>query len=225
MFGKKSIWIVFLSTLSLQAAFLDDMVERLQTYGASHMHHKHYRHRHYHKDHRVSHEVKWQLALQYLGYYHGKINGDLLTPESYQAVETFQHTYQGLASGFLDERFKPYLSDIYVQLDMQKNISYEGINKQKNVKKLQSALQIMGFYDGKIDGLMGEKSKNAIKQYVQSEEGSNSSDIHLDSNAKARLYQNAMTAVEKKLNEMKQKSYFPAHYQAEETEDAMTIDP
>jgi len=219
VFTTKVVWIVFLNTLLLQAAILDDVVDKIQSYGASHMHYKKYHHsRHTQKEHKVSDEAKWQLALYYLGYYHGKIDGDLLTPESYHAIELFQHKYQSLASGLLAERFKPYLSDIYLQLKMKKDLSYEGKEKIKNSKKIQTALQVMGFYEGKIDGKTGEKTKSAIKLYVESKEYNKSSEKELDADMKKVLIQDAVAVVEKKLGNMKQESYFNTQYAKEEIE-------
>ena len=219
MFIRKIVWIVFLNTLLLQAAILDDVVDKIQAYKTSYMHHNKHRHsRHTQREQRVTDETKWQLALQYLGYYHGKIDGDLLTPESYHAIDLFQHKYQALASGLLDERFKPYLSDIYLQLKMKKDLSYEGKNKRKNSKKIQTALQIMGFYEGKIDGKAGKKTKSAMKQYLDRKENNNTNEKQFDTDTKKELIQNAITIVEKKLHNMKQESYFKVHYNKEETE-------
>jgi peptidoglycan hydrolase-like protein with peptidoglycan-binding domain len=209
----------------LQSAILDNFVEKTQIHKVFYTQHKPQHRRHYQKNHSISQEAKWQLALQYLGYYQGKIDGDLLTSESYHAIETFQHKYQKFVSGLLDERFKLYLSDIYTQMKMKKDLLYKGKKKKKNSKKIQTALHIIGIYKGKIDGITGPKTKNAIHLYIQNKEKNSTKDSSFYTNVKVQLIQDAIVSVEQTLNEMKQESYFPVHYQVASIDDEMTIDP
>jgi len=195
--------LTMLATLGLHAAILDDLVEEVSHYTT---HHSHKRHRHVHRQHSVhalSKERQWQYALQFLGYYHGPINGDLLTPESYHAIEEFQFAHQALATGFLDNRYKPYLSDIYRQITLQHDIVYSGKVKDRIIRKKQAALSVLGYYNGTIDGKFGSKSKEAWKHAITALQD------------EQILFDHARKDVEERLQKMKDPHYFSRHYSDE----------
>ena len=196
--------LVMLATLGLHAAILDDLVEKVGNY-ATHASHKghHHAHRKHHSLHTISQERQWQYALKFLGYYHGTIDGDLLTPESYHAIEQFQFAHQALATGFLDNRYKPYLSDIYRQIALQHDIVYAGKEKDRIIRKKQAALLVLGYYNGKIDGKFGVKSKEAWEHALA---------VRQDEQT---LFDQARKEVEEKLQIMKDPHYFSRHYHDE----------
>ena len=195
----KQTALVLLATLGLHAAILDDLAEKISHY-TSHLSHKRHHIHHKHHIHTVSKEQQWQYALQFLGYYHGNIDGDLLTPESYHAIEQFQFAHQTLATGFLENRYKPYLSDVYRQVALQHDMMYDGAGKGKLIRKKQAALAILGYYNGKIDGKFGSKSKEAWKDALEK------------FGDEKTLFDYAQKVVEERLRKMKHSDYFAQHY-------------
>ncbi|SFV68259.1 hypothetical protein MNB_SV-10-694 [hydrothermal vent metagenome] len=197
---------VLVFAISAHAALLDDLVEKVRIYEKKYLHPIDHKYRYHRRNQTISEEMQYQKALRFLGYYKGKIDGDLLTQESYHAIDRFQHNYQDLANGILDECYKPYLSDIYTQLEFKEYLTYQGRDKRKLDQKTQTALKVMGYYTEKIDGKFGPKSKEALQRYLQ------------DGLNKIVLYSEALEKVNEKLNSMKKKEYFSLHYSREEYE-------
>ncbi len=203
---------MLLCTFSLHAAILDDVAEKVEAYESHFFHHnRHATHRHhrYHSRHIVSKEKQWQQALRFLGYYNGKIDGDLLTPVSYHAIERFERDHQEVATGLLDNCYKPYLTDIYTQLSLKRYLQYEGKERYKVYKKKQAALKVLGYYTGKIDGHFGKKSKAALKSAF--EEGK----------SEPAIEEEAREKVDTLLDAMKEHTYFSLHY---EKPDVVSLD-
>jgi ribosomal protein L14E/L6E/L27E len=199
---------VLAGAFSSQAAILDDLVEKIQHETTSHTaHHRKHRSRHHAS---LSKEAKWQSALQYLGYYHGKIDGDLATQTSFDAIIAFHTEHGQMATGFLEEEDKRYLLEVYRKIALKKYLSYEGKNRRKNNQKLQAALAQESLYHGKIDGRFGKASQKALKRYT----------LQLDSNGtemdrkeiEARLVRDAREKVIQKLERIKQEPYDPTKY-------------
>jgi len=200
---RKIFVAICVCTFMLHAAILDDVAEKVKQYESHYFHHnKHTAYRHHkHHGYSVSKEKQWQMALHFLGYYHGQIDGDLLTTESYDAIERFQHTYQEAATGLLDNCYKPYLSDIYRQLAMKKYLDYNGQNRNFLNRKKQAMLKILGYYHGKIDGHFGKQSKAALQSALA--EGKSESVLETEAREKINMV----------LSTMKKHSYFSSHYE------------
>jgi hypothetical protein len=199
---QKVLWSIALCTFSLHAAIFDDVAEKVEQYESHYFHHKKHtvRRHHGHHIHYVSREEQWQRALHFLGYYNGKMNGDLLTPESYDAIERFQHTYQESATGLLDNCYKPYLSDIYKKLAMKKYLDYTGQKRDLLNRKKQAVLKTLGYYHGKIDGHFGKQSKAALQNALN------------EGKSEAVLETEAREKVHTALSAMKAPEYFASHY-------------
>ena len=185
----------------LNGAILDDLVDNINHHIEQKNPHKRHHRRHHH--YRISDEKKWQTALQFLGYYQGKIDGDLYTTESFNAINAFQHKRQELATGFLEEQYKTYLSHIYQLLRLQEYLEYRGKNRRKNRQKIQAALTIEGYYSGKIDGAMGRRSKRSILLYQNSLDSNATASSKLDPEEKTRLVEDAVFSIEKQLAAIK----------------------
>jgi len=194
----------FLSILSLHATVLDDFIEKIHSKTAT-KHHK--KQRVYHS---LSEEAQWQTALQFLGYYQGKIDGDLYTEKSFNAITAFHVKHKEIATGFLEEADKRYLSEIYSMVSLNRYLTYSGKSKRKNKQKLQAALKLESFYDGKIDGHFGKKSKQAFVRYKTTLEN-NTTDM-TDQLIKERLIDNAKNKVEKRLDMIRKVQFDPAQY-------------
>jgi len=184
-----------------QAAILDDIVDEIKSHTQhkkQRRHHHSYRHRH-----PISDEEKWQTALKFLGYYQGNINADLLTPESYKAIDDFQKNREVISTGFLEEESKVYLSNLYRVISLEKYLDYEGKNKRLNNKKIQAALAAEGLYSGKIDGKIGKKSRESIRLYKKGFDNNSTQNSKLNEEEKERLIKNAKENVESRLQTFK----------------------
>ena len=202
--------LVVLITFGLHAAILDDIVEKVNHYTVRATH-KQYHIHHQHVVYSVSKEQQWQTALKFLGYYEGKIDGDLLTERSYNAIEKFQLSYQEYATGLLENRYKSYLSDLYREIALQQDLAYDGENKEHLIRKKQAALYVLGYYHGKIDGKFGAKSKEAWAHALE---------MFQDAQM---IFEKAQKDVEERLQKMKTKAYFVLHYKEEAEEDEATL--
>ena len=194
----KTLFIFTLATATLHAAVLDDLFENI-THKT--IHKKHHRS---HRSRTISDEEKWQTALKFLGYYHGKIDGDLFTPESFDAIKRFQEKREVIATGFLEDEYKSYLSYIYDVIAMKKTLDYQGKNRKKNRKKIQAALSLEGVYTGRIDGVMGKKSKASILSYKRKMDMNTSEGPSLSDEEKRTLIEDARISAENQLMVFKQ---------------------
>jgi peptidoglycan hydrolase-like protein with peptidoglycan-binding domain len=189
------IAIFLLGSTAPQAAILDDLVDTIKNKTVQKKRHKKYR-RHYYA---VSDEKKWQTSLKFLGYYQGKIDGDLYSPESFNAIQNFQKRRMSPASGFLENEYKKYLSYIYDIITLNKYLGYKGKSRRKNNKKIQAALALEGTYSGKIDGVMGKKTKKSILLYKSRVDINATSSPRLSDKMKHKLIEDAKITAEKQL--------------------------
>jgi len=201
----------FLFSFALQAAILDDLVEKIQQKTSDTFthkkHHKRYQ-THYHTR-TLSKDAQWQKALQFLGYYHGRIDGDLSTQRSFDAITAFHHKHHQIETGFLEEEDKAYLSEVYHTIRLESYLSYEGKSKRRNHQKIQAALAVKSLYKGKIDGLLGKASKKALNRY-RSQIQSNTP--LSDNEVKQRVVQEAKEKIAMEIEKIKEDTFDPATY-------------
>jgi hypothetical protein len=207
----KSIYTLFIplflfGNTILDAAVLDDLFNSIHQDTTHKKYHKRRYRKHHHRT--VSDKEKWQISLKFLGYYHGKIDGDLLTPESYNAIKDFQQRNQYFGAGILEHDSKEYLMRVYEAIRLNNYLNYEGENRQKLDRKIQAALAAKGIYPGKIDGRIGKKTKNAILVYRQSLEQNVSNEGGLSPEEKDRLFVDAKNLLEKRLENFKEEASF-----------------
>ena len=189
------ILLLFLGTTIAQAAVLDNLFENLNHKTPQKKHHRHHR---YH--HTISDEAKWQTSLKFLGYYDGKIDGDLMTEESFDAIEEFQKKREIVANGFLEEKYKNFLSSVYEAIAMKNYLDYSGKKRINKKKTIQAALFVEGVYSGKIDGRIGKKSKKSILAYKEKMDLNSTKRPVLSSEEKIELIDDAKLLAQKKLD-------------------------
>ena len=205
-FSSRIVSLSLLGALSLHAAVLDDLVEKIEHQTS---HKKHYRKHHYRHHTTLSSDAQYQTALQFLGYYHGKIDGDLSTKASFDAIIDFHTKHNEITTGFLEEEDKAYLSEVYRTLAMKKYLSYAGKNKKRKYQQIQAALRVESFYNGKIDGHFGKASKKALKRYT-AQLDTNMSISEQDT--KKKLINDAREKIEKEIEEIKKDTFDPNAY-------------
>jgi len=204
-FTPKYLYMAFLlCSISLQASIIDSFIEKLDYKPIPKQYKKHQSH------HTPSEEAQWQISLQFLGYYTGRINGDLYTQKSFDAITKFHIVHQEVTTGFLEEEDKRYLSEVYHTIALSHYLAYKGNDKKKIQKRLQAALTIESLYKGKIDGYFGEKSKHAFLLY-KSRFDKNRSNI-ADPDIKKSLINNARQKIKKHLETVKEDHFEPQEY-------------
>jgi hypothetical protein len=157
--------MIILASLLLNGAILDDLTAKIPYFSKKKTPYK--KHGKVHKEYTLSKEAQWQKALSFLGYYQGKIDGDLYTQRSFNAIIHFHTDHNEIATGFLEEADKQYLSEVYRTISLETYLSYNGKNKRKNIQKRQAALAVLSLYQGKIDGIFKQRSKAALSHYAQ----------------------------------------------------------
>jgi peptidoglycan hydrolase-like protein with peptidoglycan-binding domain len=100
-----------------------------------------------------------QETLKEIGYNPGSVDGKL-GAKTREAIESFQKDYDLKISGYLDKKTWKEIS-----LIRKTNIIY--LNKF-DVRQVQTALKNAGIDPGSIDGKMGAKTKEAIKEFQAS---------------------------------------------------------
>ena len=199
------ISLTVLLATSLSATILDDFMHKIDSRSHPVQHRKKYRH---HR--KLSDAAQWQTALQFLGYYKGKVDGDLYTRSTFDAVTLFHFKHGEVDVGFLEEEDKKYLSEVYRILELNRYVSYEGKVKRKNNQKLQAALALHSFYTGKIDGQFGTESKNAFDRYKAA--FAERTEHRTDAEIEKSLLANARSMSKKALERVKKDCFDPEKY-------------
>jgi len=214
-FLSRLFCLSILGSLTLHAAILDDFVEKIQQETRQK---KHYKKHHYHHQTTLSSDAKYQKALKFLGYYHGKIDGDLSTQASFDAIMAFHTKHNEIETGFLEEEDKRYLLEVYHTIILEKYLSYTGKNKKKNHQKLQAALAAKSLYNGKIDGVLGKASKKAFTRYKAQLE----TDMEMSKDeVENRLIEEAKEQIETKVAKIKEDTFDPKAYAAAPVQEDM----
>ena len=115
----------------------------------------------------VSDEMKLQTSLLGLGYYHGVIDGEINNFETRKAIKAMNQAFGKGDILFLDDQAKKmliYLADIY---GFKQNLTSNDTSEDSKNIKLQTALKVLGFYHGEIDGLVGSETRSSILQYKE----------------------------------------------------------
>ncbi len=113
----------------------------------------------------ITNEKKIQIALTGLGFYKGKIDGEINSYETRSAIKSMNAAYGLGNNAFLSPQVKDsliYLGDLF---KFDRTLISKGSDKKTKGVKIQSALKILGFYNGKVDGLIGSGTKRSIAEY------------------------------------------------------------
>lgn len=180
-------------------------------YGSSRGHHRRVKHRK--KRHKVKHkakhkkvmpivmtdEKKIQKALKSLGFYKGSIDGEINSYETRSAIKAMNVAYGLGNNAFLAPQVKDsliYLGNLFA---FDRALIANGSDKKTKGKKIQTALKILGYYNSKIDGLVGSGTRKCIANY-KSDNGIGSSGT-LDFEEEYRLISLAQEKNSKNMDE------------------------
>jgi len=147
----------------------------------------------------MSNEMKIQKALKGLGFYHGALDGEVNSFETRTAIKEMNNAYGigNTASLKPEERDTLiYLGTLFV---FDRNLIARGNDKITRGKRIQTALKVLGFYHGKIDGSVGPMTRNSIAAYQQAYGLGGSP--QLDFEAEYQLVSSARAANDKNIND------------------------
>lgn len=112
-----------------------------------------------------SDEMKIQKALASLGFYRGKIDGEVNSFETRSAIKEMNIAYKIGNNASLKPEAKDALIFLGTLFEFDRNLISSGTDKRSKGKKIQTALKIHGFYFSKIDGIVGSGTRNSIAHY------------------------------------------------------------
>ena len=116
---------------------------------------------------RMTDERRIQKALAGLGFYRGRIDGQVNSFETRSAIKELNIAY-GIGS---TSSLKPEVKDTLIFLGtlfiFDRHLIASGKSGRAKSKKLQVALKIHGYYHGGIDGAIGRGTRGSIGQYKQ----------------------------------------------------------
>lgn len=110
-------------------------------------------------------EMKIQKALASLGFYRGKIDGEVNSYETRSAIKEMNRAYEISNDASLNSETKDTLIFLGTLFEFDRYLIARGTDKRSKGKKIQTALKIHGFYFSKIDGAVGPGTRNSISQY------------------------------------------------------------
>ena len=110
-------------------------------------------------------EMKIQKALASLGFYKGKIDGEINSYETRSAIKMMNKEYGLGNNAFLSPQVRDSLIYLGNLFKFDRALIASGTDKKTKGMKLQTALKILGFYNSKIDGLVGSGTRKSIAAY------------------------------------------------------------
>ena len=116
---------------------------------------------------RMTDERRIQKALTGLGFYRGRIDGQVNSFETRSAIKDMNIAY-GIGN---TSSLRPEVRDTLIYLGtlfiFDRHLITNNSGNRAKSKKLQVALKIHGYYHGGIDGAIGRGTRGSIGQYKQ----------------------------------------------------------
>ena len=113
----------------------------------------------------MTNAMKIQKSLAALGFYHGKIDGEVNSYETRSAIKAMNNAYEIGDTASLSPKAKDaliYLGDLFI---FDRALISKDNSKRGKGKKIQTALKIHGFYHTKVDGAVGPGTRRSIAEY------------------------------------------------------------
>ncbi len=110
-------------------------------------------------------EKKIQKALASLGFYHGRIDGEINSFETRSAIKAMNEAYEISHTASLKPEARDALIFLGTLFEFDRNLIARGSDARSKGKKIQTALKIQGFYHSRIDGAVGPATRRAIAEY------------------------------------------------------------
>ncbi|OQX76179.1 MAG: peptidoglycan-binding protein [Epsilonproteobacteria bacterium 4484_65] len=126
--------------------------------------HKTYKKKKYHAP-KMTDEKRIQKALSSLGFYRGRIDGEVNSFETRSAIKDMNIAYEISNSASLKPEAKDTLIFLGTLFELDRYLIARNNDKRTKSKKIQAALKIHGYYYGKIDGAIGKGTRGSIAEY------------------------------------------------------------
>jgi len=110
-------------------------------------------------------EMKIQKALTSLGFYRGRIDGEINSFETRSAIKEMNNAYEIGNTASLKPEARDALVFLGTLFEFDRYLIARGTDSRTKGKKVQTALKIHGFYFTKIDGAVGPGTRKAIGEY------------------------------------------------------------
>ena len=150
---------------------------------------------------KMTDEKRIQKALSSLGFYRGRIDGEVNSFETRSAIKDMNIAYEISNSASLKPEAKDTLIFLGTLFELDRYLIARNNDKRTKSKKIQAALKIHGYYHGKIDGAIGKGTRGSIAEYKENNGMSYSGSLgfeeeyQLVSSAKAKNDKNIEDAI------------------------------
>lgn len=125
-------------------------------------------------------EKKIQIALRSLGFYHGRIDGQVNSYETRSAIKEMNMAYEIGQTASLKPEAKDTLIFLGTLFEFDRHLIAKGNDRRTRNKKIQTALKIYGYYTDRIDGVSGSGTRGAISEYKADNEMGHSSALDFE---------------------------------------------
>ncbi len=207
--GKTGIFMIALSVSGV-AGFGDAVVGGVVggvvgSVITNEIYHGHHRTRHHtrHRTHRsvpvMTDEKKIQIALQNLGFYRGPIDGQINAYGTRTAIRELNRAYEIGDTPSMSPQERDALVYLGTLLLFDRNLNAPGTDRRTRTRRIQTALKILGFYNGKLDGSSGPMTRRAIANYRAAYGLAPSTRLNFDE--EYQLISTAKTANDRNLND------------------------
>ena len=114
---------------------------------------------------KLTDEKKIQTALSSLGFYKGRIDGEVNSYETRAAIKEMNQAYEISQNASLNPEAKDTLIFLGTLFEFDRYLIATGTDTRTKSKRIQTALKLHGYYSGTIDGVIGSGTRSSIAQY------------------------------------------------------------
>jgi len=113
----------------------------------------------------LSDAQKVQKGLWGLGFYQGALDGELNSYQTHAALRALYSSYEVEGNEVLEQGMKKQLMTLGELFLFDHALIAKSHTAEAQIKQLQTALKIHGYYHDAVDGIMGPQTRDAIIAY------------------------------------------------------------
>jgi len=129
---------------------------------------------------RMTDEKHIQKALTSLGFYKGRIDGEVNSFETRSAIKALNIAYAVSNNASLTPQVKDTLIFLGTLFEFDRSLIASSNDNRTKGKKIQTALKIHGYYHDRIDGAVGSGTRACIANYKREKTGSSSASLDFE---------------------------------------------
>jgi len=114
---------------------------------------------------KITDEMRIQKSLSSLGFYRGRIDGQVNSFETRSAIKKMNIAYGISNSASLKSEAKDTLIFLGTLFEFDRHLISTNNTKRAKNRKIQVALKLHGYYQGNIDGAIGRGTRGSIAEY------------------------------------------------------------